>query len=93
LPRLANKADLERALRHYYPEEERRKGQEADVILHLHIDVKGRVSAFEIVRSGGPAFDEAAGKVVSVLEFVPAMVGQLPAAVKVRQAISFRLKD
>ncbi|MEI8191876.1 MAG: TonB family protein [candidate division NC10 bacterium] len=93
LPRLANKADLERALRRYYPEEERRKGREAEVTLHLHVDAHGRVSAFDIVRSGGPAFDEAAAKVAGVLEFVPAMAGQLPAAVKVKQTISFRLKD
>jgi len=93
LPRLANKAELERALRRYYPEEERRKGREADVTLYLHIDDRGSVSSFEIVRPAGPAFDEAAGKVVGVLKFVPAMVGQLPAAVKVKQTISFRLKD
>lgn len=92
LPRLADKADLERALKRFYPEEERRMGREAEVTLHLHIDEKGRVSAFEVVRSGGPAFDEAAGKVALALEFVPAMVGQLPAAVKVKQTISFRLK-
>lgn len=92
LPRLADKAELERALKRFYPEEERKKGLEAEVTLHLHIDETGRVSSFEIVRSGGPAFDEAAGKVALALEFVPAMVGQLPAAVKVKQTISFRLK-
>ena len=90
-PLLADAREVRRILRRHYPEEERRAGREGTVVADLHIDALGRVSAFELVRSAGPAFDSAASRIIPLLRFSPASARSGPVAVKVRQKIEFRL--
>lgn len=78
-------------LRRLYPAQERGAGREGEVLADLRVDAEGRVLSFEIVRSAGAAFDEAAGKALGAMRFSPALAGTRPVAVKVRQRISFRL--
>jgi len=51
------------------------------------------VKSADIVQSGGADFDEAARKAVSLLRFSPAFLGSQRVAVKMRQAIQFRLES
>ncbi len=78
-------------LRRLYPEEERKAGREGEVLADLRVDAEGRVLSYEIVRSAGAAFDEAAGEALAAMRFSPALTGTRPVAVKVRQRIAFRL--
>ena len=92
LPQLLNLADLSAILRRYYPEEERARGDEGTVVLDLHLDQDGRVTSADVVRSGGAAFDGAALRAARLLRFTPAFVGGDKVAVKIRQAIQFKLE-
>ncbi|HVO32613.1 MAG TPA: energy transducer TonB, partial [Elusimicrobiota bacterium] len=93
LPQLLNLSDLRAILKRFYPEEERSQGRGATVVLDIHIDTDGRVKSADIVQSGGADFDEAARKAVSLLRFSPAFLGSQRVAVKMRQAIQFRLES
>ena len=92
-PKLINRQDLSASLRRFYPEAERRAGQEASVVLDLHVSSSGNVTQTDVVRSGGLAFDQAAIQVAKLFQFSPARVGDKPVPVKVRQTISFRLEN
>lgn len=93
LPELMNRQDLSAGLRRFYPEAERRAGHEASVVLDLHISARGDVTAMELVRSGGTAFDQAAMQVAKLFRFSPARIGDKPVPVRLHQTISFRLQD
>ncbi len=90
-PQLVNLNQLQALLRKFYPEEARLKHIESIVILDLHLDASGRVIKVDLVKSGGSDFDQAAIKAAKLLRFTPAYVGDKPVAVKIRQAISFKL--
>ena len=92
IPQLLNLSDLRAILKRYYPEEARSQGREGTVVLDLHIDKDGHVSAVDVVRSGGTDFDEAAKKAVMLLRFTPAFLGSERVGVKMRQAIQFKLE-
>jgi TonB family protein len=92
LPQLLNLSDLRAILQRFYPEEARSQGREATVILDMHIDRDGRVASVDIVRSGGPDFDEAARKAARLLRFTPAFLGSQRVGVKMRQAIQFKIE-
>lgn len=92
LPHLLNLSQLKAILERYYPETERRERREAKVVLDLHIDAQGNVTGADIVQSGGLAFDEAARQAARRLRYSPAYVGPQAVAVKLRQAIEFKLK-
>jgi TonB family protein len=92
LPRLLNRERLLRDVRKYYPEVERRAGREGRVALDVHINAVGRVTGVTVVESAGDLFDEAARKVLSQARFSPARVKDRAVAVKIRQAIDFRLE-
>ncbi len=92
IPQLLNLSDLRAILQRFYPEEARSQGREATVVLDIHIDTDGHVTAVDIVRSGGPDFDEAAQKAVKLLRFTPAFLGSQRVNVKMRQAIQFKLE-
>ena len=94
MPRLLNRDEVMRLLRRYYPELERRAGREADVVVAIHISREGGVSSVDVLRTAGPAFDEAAKKVAALMKFSPAVsLGGKPVAVKLPQAMQFRLTD
>ena len=68
-------------------------GREGTVILDLHIDTDGHVTAIDVIQSAGPAFDEAARRAAKLLKFTPAFLGSQRVPVKMRQAIQFKLED
>lgn len=91
-PLLLNHGELRQLLRTLYPESERAQGREGLVVLDLTIDESGRVSAAEIARSGGKAFDRAALELVKRLSFSPAVKGGAPFSVKLRQSVVFKIE-
>jgi protein TonB len=93
IPQLLNLSDLRAILKRYYPEDARSQGREATVVLDIHIDTDGRVTAVDIVRSGGYDFDESARKAAMLLRFTPAFLGSQRVNVKMRQAIQFKLES
>jgi protein TonB len=93
IPQLLNLSDLRTILQRFYPEEARSQGRQGIVVLDLHIDTEGHVASVDVVRSGGSDFDEAAKKAAKLLRFTPAFLGSQRVAVKMRQAIQFRLEQ
>ena len=92
IPQLLNLSDLNVILQRFYPEEERAASHEGTVVLDLHIDADGHVAAVDIVQSAGSDFDEAARRAAKLLRFTPAFLGSQRVAVKMRQAIQFKLE-
>jgi protein TonB len=92
LPQLLNLADLAAIQKRFYPEKAREDGREATVVLDIHIGPDGRVTAVEVVQSADPEFDGAAVHVAKLLRFSPAYVSNQAVAVKMRQAIQFKLE-
>lgn len=93
-PKLLNRDEVLKNLRRFYPESERRAGREGKVLVFLHIGIDGAVSGVDVALSGGDAFDDAARSVGRLMRFSPAHArGGAPIAVKIRQAIQFRLED
>lgn len=73
-----------------YPEAERVSGREAHLLVEVVVDMRGRVLEANIVKSGGPHFDQAALDAVKQSLFVPGYIdGQ---AVVVRFQIPFRFQ-
>ncbi|MFI5348618.1 MAG: energy transducer TonB [Elusimicrobiota bacterium] len=93
LPQLKNLSDLRAILRRFYPEAERLRGGTGSVVIDLHVDADGRVTAVDVVRSATPAFDDAARHVGMLLRFTPAYLGAQKVPVKLRQAIQFNLAE
>ena len=91
LPQLKNLGDLRAILRRFYPEAERLGGKTGTVVIDLHVDEDGRVTAVDVVRSATPAFDDAARRVGRLLRFTPEYLGSKKVPVKLRQAIQFNL--
>lgn len=92
LPQLLNLNDLAAIQQRFYPEKAREEGREAVVVMDIHIGPDGRVNNVDIVQSADPDFNEAAVHVARLLRFSPAYVGNTPVAVKMRQAIQFKLE-
>ena len=59
-------------MRAAYPTMALRAGLESDVSLRIEVDLKGKVTRAEIVKSGGSGFDEEALKAVKQSRFEPA---------------------
>jgi len=93
LPQLLNLSDLSVILKRFYPEQARTERREGTVVLDLHIDTDGHVQSADVVRSNGSDFDDAARRIAKLLRFTPAFMGSQRVAVKMRQAIQFKLKD
>jgi len=93
IPQLVNLSDLRAILQRFYPEEARSQGREGTVVLDIHINTDGHVTAVDIVKSGGSDFDAAAEKAVMLLRFTPAFLGSQRVGVKMRQAIQFKLES
>ncbi|MBI4387285.1 MAG: energy transducer TonB [Elusimicrobia bacterium] len=92
-PRLINVQEIRASLKRLYPERERRAGREGQVLVAIHVGEDGRVRGVEVLESAGEAFDETAGTVARRMIFEPALVRSVPTAVKVKQAVVFRLGD
>ena len=92
LPQLLNLSDLAAIQRRFYPENAREDGREAVVVLDIHIGTNGRVTNVDVVQSADPDFDQAAIHVAQLLRFSPAFLSDRPVAVKMRQAIQFKLE-
>ena len=93
-PRLLNKDELLSNIQRFYPKAERKAGNEGRVVLMIHIGADGGVEPGEVVLSASPDFDEAAKKVAKLMRFEPALgLDGRPVAVKLPQAISFKLRD
>ncbi|MCY1017462.1 TonB-dependent siderophore myxochelin receptor MxcH [Pyxidicoccus sp. MSG2] len=74
-----------------YPEAERTAGREGEVVLRLTIDEHGAVTESEVVRSAGPAFDEAIRTASLAFRFEPARVDGEVVACQIELVHTFRL--
>ena len=92
LPQLLNLSELGSILQRFYPEKAREDEREATVVMDIHIGREGQITAVEVVQSADPDFDAAAVHVAKLLRFKPAYVNGQPVAVKMRQAIQFKLQ-
>jgi TonB family protein len=92
-PKLLNRREILRLLRRNYPSIEREAGRNGEVIVDLHLDAGGQVTGVEVVGSAGSAFDGVAQSVARKMKFSPAMMQSGPVAVKIRQAIVFKLEE
>jgi len=93
IPQLLNLSDLNAILKRFYPEDARAQHRESIVVLDLHIDTEGHVQAVDVVRSGGSDFDKAAQRAAVLFRFTPAFLASQRVAVKMRQAIQFKLDE
>lgn len=91
-PVLLNHGELHRLLQRLYPESERDLGREGMVVLSLSVGADGRVTAAEVVRSAGAAFDAAALELSGKLRYAPAEDMGRPIAVRMRQSVLFKLE-
>ncbi|MFP6683596.1 MAG: TonB family protein, partial [Polyangiaceae bacterium] len=77
-----------------YPEQARREGVEAVVLLKLDISARGEVIRAEVYRSGGQAFDEAAKIASTKLRFSPARKADgTPFAARIVYRYKFEMKE
>lgn len=73
-PEVKNRAELQRAMQRYYPAILKDAGIGGTTVLTLFIDETGKVQDAKIFRSSGQTqLDEAAMKVVDMINFSPAM--------------------
>ena len=91
-PKLLNRDEVLANLRRFYPEVERAAGREGSVMVALHIGADGLIKGVDVMDSAGAAFDKAAGQVARLMRFSPAQAEQGPVAVKIKQAMEFRLE-
>jgi protein TonB len=77
-----------------YPRLSRRRGEEGQVILRVHVLQNGRTDIVEIAESSShPRLDEAAREAVLGWRFVPARRGESPVDSWLRVPIVFRLEE
>ena len=84
--------ELEEFVEAPYPQDERQRGDEADVVLLLTIDKEGKVTAAEVAESGGAAFDDAARDAALLFRFKPARRGEQAIASRIRYRYEFALE-
>ncbi|MCP3104482.1 TonB-dependent siderophore myxochelin receptor MxcH [Myxococcus sp. K15C18031901] len=74
-----------------YPEAEHSAGREGEVLLRLTLDEHGTVTDSEVVRSAGPAFDEALRTASRSFRFEPARVKGEAVACQIELLHTFKL--
>ncbi|MCP3061306.1 TonB-dependent siderophore myxochelin receptor MxcH [Myxococcus sp. K38C18041901] len=74
-----------------YPEAEQAARREGEVVLRLTLDETGVVTDSEVVRSAGPAFDEAVRTASLSFRFEPARVRGEPVACQIELVHTFQL--
>ncbi|HEY8469455.1 MAG TPA: TonB family protein [Longimicrobiales bacterium] len=90
-PDLKNRAEVESALKRYYPPLLRDAGIGGDVLVWFFIDETGKVKKTLLKEtSGHKALDEAAIKVAEIMEFTPALNRDKRVPVWVQLPITFR---
>jgi protein TonB len=98
LPAEANRLRVEReakpiqTARASYPPMALRMGLEGDVTLRIEVDPEGKVTKAEIIKSGGPGFDEEAVKAVTQSRFEPAQRDGQNIAAEFSYIYRFRLR-
>jgi TonB family protein len=75
-----------------YPPPERASGNEARVVAEVFINEFGGVDKIEIIKSGGPLFDNAVIQAIQDSSFTPGYENNEPVPVKVQQPYVFRLR-
>ncbi len=92
-PRIANPAEVQRALERAYPALLRDAGIEGTVALLVHIDERGRVIEARIGTSSGfGALDAAALGAVTAFRFHPAQNRDVPTAVWTSVPVTFEIR-
>jgi len=74
-----------------YPDEAKKQGLQADVVMRLTIDETGRVTDAEVVEPAGNGFDEAAQAAALQFRFEPATRDGTPIKVRIKYKYSFTL--
>lgn len=92
-PKLLNLNEVLKNLERFYPKAEREKGQEASVLVAIHIGIDGNVTGVDILKPAAADFNEAAQQVARLMKFSPARNAQGPIAVKIAQQMIFRLDN
>ncbi len=75
-----------------YPEAERASGRQANLVVEVVVDTRGRVLEATIVKSGGPHFDQAALNAVKQSLFVPGYIGGQSVVVRFQIPFRFQLR-
>jgi TonB family protein len=89
-PILKNRDDALRMIARHYPEDLKNAGIGGEVLVHLFVDVDGRVKDTKIYRSSGSeALDQAAMVAAREFEFIPARLDGERIAVWIYIPISF----
>ena len=92
-PRLLNRDEVDRALESEYPPLLRDSGIGGRVVLHVRISVDGVVLEQRLHESSGhSALDRAAGSVVDVMRFAPAINRDQPVSVWVALPVTFTIR-
>lgn len=83
-----------RKVRPAYPPAYRAQNLEADVVVLVRIDAKGKVRSVRVVQPAAePAFNEAAQRAAEQTEYEPAKKNGLPVPYELRQTFKFRITD
>ena len=83
-----------KAIRPYYPEGARRRGEQGNVVLEIRVDESGSVGDVKIVTSSGfGELDAAAVHAVRAARFAPAKSGRDYVASTARLTLTFRLRN
>ncbi len=72
-----------------YPESERAAGREGKVVLHLQLDVQGRLEQSTVFQGMGAAFDEAALRAIAACTFTPGVQDGKPVPTLIAFTIDF----
>jgi protein TonB len=75
-----------------YPPMALRAGLESDVTLRIEVDIEGKVTKAEIIKSGGAGFDDEALKAVKQSRFEPAQRDGRNVAAEFTYVYRFRLR-
>ncbi len=76
-----------------YPPEMLDSGVQAAVTVAITLDAQGQVTATEILRSGGEAFDQAALDAIAATTFAPAATAEGPVGVMFEYTLRFELTE
>jgi len=91
-PVLRNSGQVQQLLQRYYPRNLKDAGIGGRIELWLYVDESGRVNKHEVKTSSGNALlDEAAGRVVTEMQFTPAKNRDKVTAVWVSQWVTFQV--
>ena len=83
-----------KSIKPYYPDGARRRGEQGDVVLEIHVGETGAVGDVKVVTSSGfGELDAAAVQAARTARFSPAKSGRDNVASTVRLTLTFRLRN